>query len=210
MRCSGPLHGQRGFSLIEVLTASMVLSIFIIAIGACWVTTDRRINDLVMRQKAIFVANAEMERVTVLYDTTSFGVLGPVTTTGYAGPAFLPSTRLIYPNSLSGYTGGGADFTTTSVATFQSDAFQVYIDSQLLPALNRAYLWVDQDQGVMARVSWKTTNIAPSACVVGGDGCGCLSYGGIFSGACQKLDLYLEYPYRLVSGSPTADATCRP
>jgi prepilin-type N-terminal cleavage/methylation domain-containing protein len=206
MRCSGPLRGQRGFSLIEVLTASMVLSIFIIAIGACWVTTDRRINDLVMRQKAIFVANAEMERVTVLYDTTSFGVLGPVTTTGYTGPAFLPSTRLIYPNSLSGYTGGGADFTTNAVATFQGDAFLVYIDSQLLPVLNRAYLWVDQDHGVMARVSWKTTNITPSACVVGGDGCGCLSYGGIFSGACQKLDLYLEYPYRLVSGSPTADA----
>lgn len=208
MRCSGPLRGQRGFSLIEVLTASMVLSIFIVAIGACWVTTDRRVNDLVVRQKAIFVANAEMERLTVLYDTTSFGVLGPVTTTGYTGPAFLPATRLIYPNGLAGYSGGPAsDFTTNSVANFQSgDAFQVYINTQLLSALNRAYLWVDQNHGVMARVSWKTTDIAPSACVVGGDGCGCLSYGGIFSGACQKLDLYLEYPYRLVSGSPTADA----
>jgi prepilin-type N-terminal cleavage/methylation domain-containing protein len=208
MRCNRNLRGQRGFSLIEVMTAAMVLSIFIVAIGACWITTDRRVNDLVLRQKAIFVASAEMERLTVLYDTTAFGVLGPVATTAYDGPAYLPSSRQIYPNALSSYMGGGADFTTTSVATFQSgDAFQVYINSQFVPALNRAYLWVDQTQGVMARVSWKTTNISPSACVVGGDGCGCLAYGAASSGSCQKLNLYLEYPYRLVSGSPVAGAT---
>ena len=50
----------------------MILSIFIVAIGACWITADRRVNDLVLRQKAIFVANGEMERLTTLYDTTSF------------------------------------------------------------------------------------------------------------------------------------------
>ena len=38
----------------------------------------------------------------------------------------------------------------------------------------------------------------------GGDGCGCLSYVGLLSGSCQRLDLYLEYPYRLVGGSPAA------
>jgi prepilin-type N-terminal cleavage/methylation domain-containing protein len=199
------LQGQRGFSLIEVMTASMVLSIFIVGIGACWVMTDRRVNDLVLRQEAIFAANGEMERLTVLYDTTSFGVGGPVATTGYDGPAFLPSTRSIYPNNLSGYIAGGADFTTTSAATFQSgDTFQVYINSQFVPALSRAYLWVDQTQGVMARVSWKTTTITRSACVVGGDGCWCLSFSGFSSGSCQRLDLFLEYPYRLVSGSPVA------
>ena len=201
-------HGQHGFSLIEVMTASMILSIFIVAIGACWVTADRRVNDLVLRQKAIFAANGEMERLTTLYDTTSFGLLGPVSTTGYDGPAYLPTSRLIYPNALGGYTGGGADFTTTSTATFQSgDTFQVYIDSQLLPALSRSYLWVDQGQGVMARVSWKATNITPSARVVGGDGCGCLSYAGILSGSCQRIDLFLEYPYRLVFGSAVAGST---
>ncbi len=157
-----------------------------------------------LRQKAIFAANGEMERLTVLYDTTSFGVFGPVSTTGYDGPTFLPANRLIYPNSLSGYTGGGSsDFTTTSTATFQGDAFEVYINSQLAPALNRSYLWIDPAQGVMARVSWKATSISPASCT-GGDGCGCLSYSGLSSGSCQRIDLYLEYPYRLVSGSPTA------
>jgi prepilin-type N-terminal cleavage/methylation domain-containing protein len=204
---SNASHRQQGFSLIEVMTASMILSIFIVAIGACWVTADRQVNDLVLRQKAIFAANGEMERLTTLYDTTSFGVLGPVSTTGYDGPAYLPANRLIYPNGLSGYTGGGADFSTTSTTTFQGDPFAVYINSQLLPALNRGYLWVDPAQGVMARVSWKATSISPASCVVGSDGCGCLSYAGLLSGSCQRIDLYLEYPYRLVSGSPVAGST---
>ena len=201
-------HRQQGFTLIEVMTASMILSIFIVAIGACWITADRRVNDLVLRQKAIFAANGEMERLTTLYDTTSFGVFGPVSTTGYDGPAFLPSSRLIYPNALSSYTGGSSsDFTTTSTTTFQGNSFEVYISSQFVSSLNRSYLWVDQAQGVMGRLSWKATSISPAACVVGGDGCGCLSYFGSFSGSCQRIDLFLEYPYRLVSSSPVAGST---
>ena len=199
-------HHQQGFTLIEVMTASMILSIFIVAIGACWVTADRRVNQLVLRQEAIFAANGEMERLTTLYDTTSFGLLGPVSTTGYDGPSYLPSSRLIYPNALSGYSGGPAsNFITTSATTFQSgDTFQVYVNNQVLSSLSRSYLWVDQGQGVMARLSWKATSITPAACLVGGDGCGCLSYGGFFSGSCQRIDLFLEYPYRMVSGSPVA------
>jgi hypothetical protein len=190
------------------MTASMILSIFIVAMGACWVTADRRVNDLVLRQRAIFAANGEMERLTALYDTTSFGVLGPVSTTGYDGPAFLPANRLSYPTASTPYSGGGgSNFITTSIATFQGDPFGVYTDNQLLSSLNRSYLWVDPVQGVMARVSWKATSISPSSCVVGSDGCGCLSYAGLLSGSCQRIDLYLEYPYRLVSGSPVAGST---
>lgn len=201
-----PNKSQAGFSLIEVLSASMILSIFITAIGACWIATDRRINELVLRQKAIFVASSEMERLTTLYDTTSFAALGPVATTGYDGPTYLPTTRLVYPTPLTPYSGGPAsDYTTTTAATFQSgDAFQVYISSQLVPTLNRAYLWIDQSQGVMARVSWTTTAISPAACTVGGDGCYCLDPTGLLSAQCQRLDLYLEYPYRFVASMPTA------
>src|SRR5579875_3901409 len=116
-----PALSQRGFTLIEVLSASMVLSVFIVAIGASWIVADRRVNQLVLRQKAIFAASAEMERLSVLYDTTSFGVSGAVTTTAYDGPSYLPGTRLIYPSPLTPYSGGPAsDFTTTSATTFQS------------------------------------------------------------------------------------------
>lgn len=206
-----PNKRQGGFTLIEVLSASMVLSIFVVAIGASWITADRTINSLMLRQKAIFIASSEMERLTTLYDTTNFALLGPSTTTGYDGPTYLPATRLTYPTSLASYTGGSSsDYATTSATGFQAGApFQVYVNSQLVPSLNRAYLWIDQSQGVMARVSWTTTAISPALCVVGGDGCYCLNPSGIGLAQCQRLDLYLEYPYRFVSGTPTAGSNIK-
>ena len=73
-------------------------------------------------------------------------------------------------------------------------------------ALNRAYVWVDQDHNVMGRISWTTSNISASPCT-GLDTCSCLDPTGLLAGNCQKLVLYLEYPYRLVSGNPVAAAT---
>src|SRR6185437_14182415 len=132
MRCSDRLKSQRGFSLMEVMAAAIVLSIFVTALGAIWIMGDRRVNALVVRQKAIFVANMEMERLTTLYGTTMFGGLGPVSTTGY---------------------------TTTSATTFASgDSFQVYVSSNLLSSLNRSYVWIDKAQGTLGRISWTTTN----------------------------------------------------
>jgi prepilin-type N-terminal cleavage/methylation domain-containing protein len=203
---------QRGFSLIEVMTASIILSIFILGVGAFWLTADRRANDLVLRQKAIFIANGEMERLTALYGNTSFGAAGPAATTGYDGVATFPATRLTYPTSVSLYTGGADDYVTTSTNTFSTGPgtpFRIWVNSQLVPTLNRAYVWLDQGQNVMGRLSWTTTNITPASCVVGSDGCGCLNYLGLLSGPCQKLEMYLEYPYRLVSGAPVAGTHIR-
>jgi prepilin-type N-terminal cleavage/methylation domain-containing protein len=201
-------NAQRGFTLIEVMTASMVLAIFILGLGTSWIVADRRVDNLVNRQKAIFVANAEMERLTALYGLTSFGAAGAVTTTAYDGPAYLPATRLIYPSALNLYVGGPNDYTTTSAATFQSGSeFQVWINSQILPAANRSFVWVNRSQNVMARLSWVVTNITPAQCVVGSGSCGCLNYLGLLSGTCQKLDLYMEYPYRLTAGAPVAGST---
>lgn len=210
MRCPSKT-GQAGFSLIEVLAASMVLSIFITALGASWLAADRSINALVLRQKAIFIASSEMERLTTLYDTTNFGGSGPVLTTGYTETSYLPLTRFVYPTPLTPYSGGPAsDFTTTSTSAFQTGSpFQVLINSQLLPVMNRSFVWIDQAQGVMARLSWTTTAITPASCVVGGDGCGCLAPSGVGSAQCQRLDVYLEYPYRLTSGTPTAGSNLK-
>lgn len=73
---------QRGFTLIEVMTASVILSIFIVSLGTSWLVADRRADRLMNRQKAIFVLNGEMERLTTLYNLTTFGAAGAVTTTG--------------------------------------------------------------------------------------------------------------------------------
>ena len=204
------LNSQRGFSLIEVMSAAMVLSIFVTGIGAIWITADRRVNELVTRQKAAFVANMEMERITTLYDTTAFGGTGPVSTAGYSEIAAFPSTRLIYPTTLSPiYIPGGQDYTTTSTNTFTSgDNFQVLVSSNLIPSLNRSYVWIDKAQGVMGRISWTTTSITANPCI-GLDTCNCLDPTGLLAAQCQKLVLYLEYPYRIVSGNPVAGSNLR-
>ena len=208
MRCSDRLRSQCGFSLMEVMTAALILSALVVSIGGGWVVADRETSNLIIRQKAIFVADAEMERLTTLYGTTAFGALGPVSTTGYTETAAFPSTRLIYPTSLSPlYLTGTQDYTTTSANTFKTGSdFQVWISSNLLSSLNRAYVWVDQDHNVVGRISWTTSNISASPCT-GLDTCSCLDPTGLLAGNCQKLVLYLEYPYRLVSGNAVAAST---
>jgi prepilin-type N-terminal cleavage/methylation domain-containing protein len=206
MRCSDRLKSQRGFTLIEVMTAAMILSALVVSIGAGWVVADRETSNLVMRQKAIFMASAEMERLTQLYAVTTFGATGPVTTTGYTETAAFPSTRLVYPTSLDpAFVSGGQDFTTTSATTFQTSPFLVWVNSNLVSSLNRAYLWVDQDHNVVGRISWTTSNVTPSPCTRA-DGCPCLDPTATLAGSCQKLVLYLEYPYRLVSGAAVAES----
>ena len=194
--------------LIDAVTASVVLSIFIIGIGAFWVMGDRRADALVTQEKALMVANGEMGRLISLYGYTTFGTTGPTTTTGYNGPASLPTTRLTYPATLTGYVSGPADdFTTTSATTFQTGPDPlVWVGSSLLPSLNRSYVWIDQSQNEMGRFSWTVTNVRPTPCKVGSDGCGCLSFLGLPGGTCEQITVYLEYPYRLVSGAAVAGA----
>jgi len=207
MRCSDRLRSQRGFSLMEVMTAALILSALAVSIGGGWVVADRETSNLVIRQKAIFTADAEMERLTALYGTTAFGNQGPVSTAGYTETAAFPSTRLIYPTSLSLYLTGTQDYTTTSANTFKTGSvFLVWINSNLPSSLNRAYVWVDQDHNVMGRISWTTSSITANPCT-GLDTCSCLAPTGLLGANCQKLVLYLEYPYRLVSGNPVAAST---
>ncbi len=196
------LRRQRGFMLIDIMSAGVVLSIFIVGIGAFWVTADRQVSDLVLRQKAVLVANGELERLSVIYNYTSFGFAGPVTTTGYEASAF-PTTRLIYPTTLSpAYTTGGDNYVTTSSGAFSGGRPRVWVNSQLLISLNRSYVWLSRDQNVMARLSWVSTDISPDPCTTGS--CVCRNFLGIGTGSCRRISLFVEYPYRLVSGAPVA------
>jgi prepilin-type N-terminal cleavage/methylation domain-containing protein len=201
MRCSDRAKSQRGFTLMEVMTASLILSALVVGVGSGWVVADRETTNLITRQKAIFAADAEMERLTALYGTTGFG---GITTTGYNETAAFPSTRLVYPANLWPYMTGSDDYTTNSASSFSTGpSFQVLIDNNLFSSLNRAYVWVDQDHNVMGRISWTTSSIAPNC----SDSDGCLCYGGLLGLGtnCSKLVFYMEYPYRLMSGKIVPD-----
>src|SRR6478672_3052377 len=84
---------QAGFTLIEVMYGSIVLSVLIIGMMAFFKTEAQHTAKLVLRQEAMFVANAEAERITALYNYSNFGSVGPVLTTGYVENAALPAAR---------------------------------------------------------------------------------------------------------------------
>jgi hypothetical protein len=191
--------------------ASTILSIFILGIGGFWYQASSRVSDLVLRQKAIFVLSGELERIAALYVFTAFPTdlaHGPVTTTGYNdGLASLPATRLIYPSNVSAFATN--NYVTTTYATFSGNQFYVMLQSNLLPSLNRTYVWIDKSRNIVGRLSWMTTDISVVSCIQAAD-CSCqrsdnLSTSG---GVCKQLDAYLEYPYRIdSSGNITPPAT---
>ena len=202
---------QGGFTLIEVMFASVILSVFVLGIGGFWYAGSQRAADLVIRQKAIFVLNAEVERLTALYVYTGFAAdffNPPTTTTGYDGLASIPTTRLVYPSDVSAYASD--DYVTASANTFATNSnFLVWLKTNIVPALNRNYVWIDQGRNIVGRLSWVTVNINVNSCVQTSD-CSCQRYDNLAIGAghCQTMDVYLEYPYRFdPSGSVTAPAT---
>jgi prepilin-type N-terminal cleavage/methylation domain-containing protein len=205
-----PRSQQRGFSLLEVMFASTILSVIILGVGGFWYAANSHVADLVLKQKAIFVLNAEVERLTALYVFTGFATdpaNGPVTTTGYDGLPALPTKRLIYPSDLTSFMGAGNNFVTTSAGTFPTGSeFLVWTNSNILPALNRTYVWIDKNRNLVGRLSWVATDIVVSSCIQTAD-CSCQRFDNLSlnGGRCQRLDVYLEYPYRFAtSGTVTA------
>jgi len=198
---------QRGFSLLEVMFASMILSIFVLGIGGFWYQASSHTTELVLRQKAIFALSGELERLSALYVYTGFAadaVNGPITSTGYTdGLAALPTTRLVYPHNTSSFASN--DFVQNAYGSITSHEFPVYEVTNILPSLIRDYIWIDQAHGIAGRVSWTATDISVSSCVQLLD-CSCQRFDdlSLTGGRCRQLDIYLEYPYRIdTSGNVT-------
>ena len=193
---------QRGFSLLEVMFASTILSIFVLGIGGFWYQASTRTTELVLRQKAIFALSGELERLSALYVYTGFAadaVNGPITSTGYTdGLAALPSSRLIYPNDMNSYAAN--DFVQSTYSNFSADEFEVLAKVNILPSLSRQYIWIDKSHSVVGRLSWTATDITVSSCVQLLD-CSCQRFDdlSLSGGRCKQLDVYLEYPYRVDS-----------
>jgi prepilin-type N-terminal cleavage/methylation domain-containing protein len=192
---------QRGYSLFEVMAASIVLSVFILGVGSLYTRASVTVGDVVTRQKAMFVLNAEMERLTTLYFYTNFGVAGPGATDTYESA---PLARLIYPASVAAYVpGAGNDFMAANAAAFAANDFLVWRVAGGTANLDRTYVWIDRTRNVMGRLSWATTDIVTPSCF--GDDCECFGYSGTaFSESwCKILTLYIEYPYYFVAATGT-------
>lgn len=63
---------QAGFTLVEVMAASALLSILAICVVRAWSVFDQMSFDNMLRQKAVFVLNGEMERLARMWNTSTF------------------------------------------------------------------------------------------------------------------------------------------
>lgn len=213
MRSSRNRANEGGFTFVEVLAATGVLSVLVLCTVNLGDVYGRMTGDLLQRQKAVFVIDAEMERLSALYATTSFGALSLPQSTGY--PAL---SSIANSTSRTSYSTGNAltPFVTTSASTFSTA--DTYVWATGAGSTTNDYVWLDRDHNAMARISWTTCPIAAttiSACLGGkaGGGAGpagafnCYpASGSTGSGTCQFLILVLDYPYWLQGGVATASA----
>lgn len=121
-RCCLPGHGEAGFTLVEVLAASAILSSIGLCIINLWSVGDQTTFDLLQRQKTVLVLNGEMERLAALYEKTPFGGNPITSTSGYPLLTNIPgsNSRLTYATNSVGFGSTPISFAYSSASAFSA------------------------------------------------------------------------------------------
>ena len=228
---------QRGFTLIEAMTAGLVLSIITIGLMSAWTVAGANVNDLVVRKKAIWTLNGHMERISALYQFTDFGAFGISTSTGYDYPAAYNDTRMIFgtfadaamapPGTTPLFKAfvGEANGLVERPNDFETkDGYPVVLFDSLTSSVRRNYIWIDRPKNIVGRLSWELTDFVVAECdgdnqPDGSEDCRCLSFAhdasdpdpGTGSGAfCKEIQLALEFPLRWNEADNTVKAMPQP
>lgn len=209
-------HRQIGMTLVEVMVSMVLVAILLIGMNSLWVVVARQFDDLVLRQKAIFRMNGEMERLAEIYRRGDSNGVIATNSTGYdTNPPSLegsyirlPDPRIIYaraaavavaPNSYVVTTGNNfQDIDNTLQKPEQiTKAYQMVFafDSGTNNADDdRNLVWLDRENMIVAQISWALTSINDTTGVA--RPCGPV---GATVLSCHVLTLYLDYPFRYLS-----------
>ncbi len=214
---------KRGFGLIEVMIAGGMMAIMAAGSMHVWVSSTRVAEELILRQKAVFVLNAEMERFMTTAKYSMLAHSGLQYSAGYPsltyrGAGEWPTfnwERFVYPPSVHTYAGlGNNEFVTADVNVFdhESDHLVLFVDGGL--SFDRNYVWIDRDRNVAGRFGYWLKFIMPSVCQFAS--CYCPDNdGGNAGDACAIVEIVLDYPYRLdtsnnmIEGAPLQTLTLR-
>ncbi len=198
--------------------AGAILSALCLWMVQAWASLDKMSFDLLLRQKAVFVLNGEMERLSELYTTvTGFGWAISQGNNGYPALANIRSStvRDLYPPSGMSFTTMVAGPSTTAGAFLGDDTrvLQVTVNG-----LQQDFVWLDRGRRLAARLSWvacPVTNALATACWTTNGTVGstqpCYDFGNnaktgnsTGAGPCMMIILVLEYPYQLQGSVPVA------
>ena len=227
---------QFGFTLIEVLIGTVLIAILVLGLSGLWTTVNNQFLFLTLKQKAIFVLNGEMERLTALYRITNFAANGSafhevtynnsVDGDDFADASKNPleavNKRLVFgsrPQNAASLgniiTVEGTQFdcpinTNLNTAQFNADcAGHILVDENTnVTNDNRNYVWIDQHRRITGRLSWRIRDIKASldAFYPNVDG-PCWDFFDSNGSNCKELTLYLHFPYRYSTAQePDTDA----
>jgi len=190
-----------GSTLIEVVAAAAILTVLVLGLSNLWTTVGGLTFSQILRQKAVFVLNGEMERLDALYASTNFGAGTRLSTQNYPVIANISNsgTRLVYDT-----TSSNASFVVTSVSALQASNSAVWEAGSGSSARN--YVWLDQDRGIVARLSWMETPLMQCGAAAGHSAFSCFCYGfsGFGASACPEIILVIDYPYIIQGGTAVA------
>ena len=170
----GP-SGEAGFTIVEVLAAGAILSAVALCLVKAWAVFDRMSLDLVLRQKAAFVLNGEMERLWRVYTSTSYGATDHDGSYGKPVPGLPSSSSVRFSYEATSNT---SSFTTTQTGIFNpgpgsqqsvlnASASMVFLGASLPAGTSSStppqnWVWLDQRRGLVARLSWTLCKIVKS------------------------------------------------
>ena len=227
---------QAGFTLVEVMIGTVLIAILVLGLSGLWTTVNNQFLLLTLKQKAIFVLNGEMERLTALYRITNFAANGSafheVTYNDASdgddfsdGDAPSPGRefqRLVYsglPQNFSTLenivTTSGDQFncpinTNAKTAQFNADcAGRVLVDENSNSTNDdRNYVWLDQQRRITGRLSWRIRDIKDSLDTFYPNvDRPCWDFFDSNGSNCKELTLYLHFPYRYSTAQePDTDA----
>lgn len=192
---------DKGFTLVEVMVAGTLLSVLALGLVNAWAVFDRLTFNNLMRQKAVFVLNGEMERLAAQYTTREYT---PDKRIGYPSVPSLTdsSTRRTYS------AADNLPFATNSIVEFQGSDTMVWLPGGTPPA---NWVWLDPARSLVANLSWVScpvTDRLGAACWEGSGKNGKLSKcyappgkGGPSDVPCLLVTVVLTYPYKLAQGS---------
>ncbi len=197
---SGHAHRrQSGFNLIEVMVAIALIAIMALGLTGLWVHVDQLFLNLQWRQKAVFLANSEMERLSALGRYTRFFEDKKDFADGDPADAYVDGTRWIYRGDPR---PSGSKFVVTAAADFSGSGaekeFLVFYLPGSLPAetvddLN--IVWLDKKNDVTALLEWRIRKTSADPC-----------YDEVVTVPCLTVELIIEYPFRYLNAGNPAGA----
>ncbi len=189
---------QGGVTQIEVLVGMMLTGILALGLSGLWAVVDEQFFHLQLRQKAIFLLNAETERISALYRYSNFA-----NAAGVHADSGNTEGRWIYrgdpTNVFALVRTETRDIDVTTDSFDEGEILYMGYAGQPLSPSHVNVIWLDKAHSITALLEWQLSKTDS----LGGN----TLTSNCYNDSCFGLEVRLTYPYRLEAGTGPAEET---